>query len=43
VLLTRAGVDLATPAPYRALFKRMEAIMDQIEEILDRRVPKAAP
>jgi oligoendopeptidase F len=42
-LLTRAGVDLATPAPYRALFKRMEAIMDQIEEILDRRVPKAAP
>jgi oligoendopeptidase F len=43
VLLTKAGVDLATPAPYRALFKRMEAIMDQIEEILDRRVPKAAP
>jgi oligoendopeptidase F len=42
-LLTRAGVDLATPAPYRALFKRMEAIMDQIEEILDRQVPKAAP
>jgi len=36
-LLTRAGVDLATPAPYRALFARMNSIMDQIEEILDRR------
>ena len=29
-----AGVDLATPAPYRALVARMNAIMDQIEAIL---------
>ena len=42
-LLTRAGVDLATPAPYRALIARMNAIMDQIESILDQREAKAAP
>ncbi len=33
-LVKQAGVDLATPAPYRALFARMNAIMDQIETIL---------
>jgi len=33
-LVKRAGVDLATPAPYRALAARMNAIMDQIEAIL---------
>ena len=33
-LVKRAGVDLATPAPYRALFARMNDIMDQIEAIL---------
>ena len=33
-LVKRAGVDLATPAPYRALVARMNAIMDQIEAIL---------
>jgi oligoendopeptidase F len=33
-LVKRAGVDLATPAPYRALASRMNAIMDQIETIL---------
>lgn len=33
-LVKRAGVDLATPAPYRALVARMDAIMDQIEAIL---------
>jgi oligoendopeptidase F len=27
-------VDLATPAPYRALVARMNAIMDQMEAIL---------
>jgi len=27
-------VDLATPAPYRALVARMNSIMDQIEAIL---------
>jgi oligoendopeptidase F len=36
-LVRRAGVDLATPAPYVALFKRMNAIMDTIESILARR------
>jgi oligoendopeptidase F len=33
-LVKRAGVDLATPAPYRALAARMNSIMDQIEAIL---------
>ncbi len=33
-LVKNAGVDLATPAPYRALVKRMNSIMDQIEAIL---------
>ena len=36
-LLKDAGVDLATPAPYKALVKRMNTIMDEIEAILDRR------
>lgn len=30
----RAGIDMATPAPYRALIARMNRIMDEIEEIL---------
>ncbi len=33
-LVKKAGVDLATPEPYRALVRRMNAIMDQIEAIL---------
>ncbi len=36
-LLKAAGVDLATPAPYEALVRRMNRIMDEIEQILDRR------
>ena len=36
-LVKRAGVDLATPAPYEALVARMNAIMDQIEAILAKR------
>jgi len=36
-LVKRAGVDLATPAPYQALVARMNAIMDEIEAILARR------
>ena len=36
-LLKLAGVDLASATPYRAVFTRMNAIMDQIESILDRR------
>ena len=42
-LLKRAGVDMASPAPYRAVFTRMNAIMDQIESILDRREANVAP
>ncbi|MEJ2546556.1 MAG: oligoendopeptidase F [Gemmatimonadota bacterium] len=34
-LMVRAGVDLAKPEPYRALLRRMEAIMDEIEALLD--------
>ena len=36
-LVKKAGVDLATPAPYRALVARMNAIMDEIEAILAKR------
>jgi len=35
-LVKRAGVDLATPAPYRATMARMERLMDRMEEILTR-------
>jgi oligoendopeptidase F len=30
----RAGVDLATPEPYRALVARMNSIINQIEAML---------
>ncbi|HMV68513.1 MAG TPA: M3 family oligoendopeptidase, partial [Myxococcota bacterium] len=33
-LLQRAGVDMTTAAPYRAVAARMDAIMDRIEAIL---------
>jgi oligoendopeptidase F len=36
-LVKRAGVDLATPAPYQALVARMNTIMDEIEAILAKR------
>ena len=36
-LVKAAGVDLATPAPYDALVKRMNRIMDDIEKILARK------
>lgn len=36
-LAKAAGVDLATPAPYRALVARMNRIMDEIEAILARK------
>jgi len=42
-LLKRAGVDMTTPEPYRAVFARMNAIMDQIEAILDRQAADMAP
>lgn len=38
-LVKAAGVDLATPAPYDALARRMNGIMDEIEKILARRAP----
>ena len=36
-LVKKAGVDLATPAPYEALVARMNRIMDEIEAILARK------
>lgn len=36
ILMKEAGLDMTKEAPYRALIRRMEAIMDQIEEILDK-------
>jgi oligoendopeptidase F len=36
-LLRNAGVDMATPAPYQAVITRMNAIMDEMEAILDKR------
>jgi oligoendopeptidase F len=38
-LLSRAGVDLTQPEPYRAVVAKMNAIMDEIEGLLDRRGP----
>jgi len=35
-LLLRAGVDLASPEPYRAVIRKMNAIMDEMEAILAR-------
>ena len=37
-LVKKAGVDLATPAPYEALVARMNRIMDEIEAILAKKV-----
>lgn len=36
-LVKEAGVDLASPAPYQALVRNMNSIMDRIEAILARR------
>ena len=41
-LLTNAGVDLATPEPYRAVVAKMNAIMDEMEELLRQRDQNAA-
>ncbi|MDB2481164.1 oligoendopeptidase F [Porticoccaceae bacterium] len=35
-LMKKAGIDMATPAPYRALVARMNSIMDEMEAILDK-------
>jgi oligoendopeptidase F len=34
-LLTNAGVDMAQPGPYRAVVAKMNAIMDEMERILE--------
>ena len=36
-LLRNAGVDMATPAPYRAVATKMNAIMDEMEANLERK------
>jgi oligoendopeptidase F len=36
-LLVNAGVDLAKPEPYRALVKKMNQTMDEMEKLLDQR------
>jgi oligoendopeptidase F len=38
-LVKEAGVDLATPAPYEALVRGMNRIMDEMEAILAKRKP----
>jgi len=43
LLLKRAGVDLATPAPYDAVARRMDRIMDEMEAILARKEKRRAP
>ncbi|GAA4902707.1 oligoendopeptidase F [Ferrimonas pelagia] len=35
-LVKQAGIDMAQPAPYLALIRRMNALMDQMEAILDK-------
>ena len=35
-LMKKAGIDMATPGPYRALVVRMNKVMDEMEAILDR-------
>jgi oligoendopeptidase F len=37
VLLSNAGVDLTKPGPYRAVVAKMNAIMDEMEAILEER------
>jgi oligoendopeptidase F len=36
-LMKNAGIDMATAAPYKALIKRMNTIMDEMEIILNNR------
>jgi oligoendopeptidase F len=40
-LVKKAGVDLATPAPYRSIVARMDRIMDEIEAIEARKGGKS--
>ena len=34
-LLRNAGLDMASPEPYRAAIRRMDSVMDRIEAILE--------
>ena len=36
-ILLNAGVDLSRPEPYRAVITKMNAIMDEMETILDQK------
>ena len=36
-LLLNAGVDMAKPGPYRSVVAKMNAIMDELEALLERR------
>jgi len=36
-LMKKAGLDMATPQPYRALVQRMNNIMDEMEKILEQK------
>ncbi len=37
LLLVEAGVDMAKPGPYLAIVAEMNAIMDEMERLLDER------
>jgi len=41
-ILSRAGVDLASPEPYRQLVATMNGIMDEMEALLDQREARTA-
>ncbi|MEM9208924.1 MAG: oligoendopeptidase F, partial [Pseudomonadota bacterium] len=41
-LLLDAGVDLASPEPYRAIVRKMNAVMDEMESLLETRDSQAA-
>ena len=32
--LKKAGLDMASPAPYRAVIQRMDRLMDEMEALL---------
>lgn len=35
LIVKQAGLDLATPTPYRALIRRMDGLLDQLQAVLD--------
>jgi oligoendopeptidase F len=40
-LLVAAGVDLARPEPYQAIVRKMNAVMDEMEQLLDRKASQS--